>query len=83
MPERRGGPREGGRTSEKGLISFFFLFFFFFSFGLFRAASMAHGGSQARGRVGAAAAGLCYSHSNEGSEPHLQPTPQFTATPDP
>ena len=47
------------------------------------AASVAYGGSQARGRIGAVAAGLCQSHSNVGSEPSLQPTPQLTATPDP
>ena len=44
---------------------------------------MAHGGSQARGGIGATAAGLRHSHSNAGSEPLLQPTPQFTATLDP
>ena len=44
---------------------------------------MAYGGSQARGRTGAAAAGLCHSHSNVGSELHLRPTPQRTAMPDP
>ena len=33
--------------------------------------------------IGAAAARLCQSHSNAGSEPHLQPTPQLMATPDP
>jgi len=44
---------------------------------------MAYGGSQARGLTGAAAAGLCQSHSNARSEPHLQPTPQLTATPNP
>ena len=48
---------------------------------LFRAARAAYGGSQARGRIGAVAAGL--RHSNAGSEPRLQPTPQLTATPDP
>ena len=37
---------------------------------------MACGGSQARGRMGAVAIGLHHSHSNAGSEPHLQPTPQ-------
>ena len=42
---------------------------------LFRAALAAYGGSQARGRIGATAAGLNHSHSNAGSEPHLQPTP--------
>ena len=33
--------------------------------------------------IRAAAAGLHYSHSNSGSESHLPPTPQLTATPDP
>ena len=44
---------------------------------------MAYGSSQARGLMGAVAAGLCQSRSNVGSEPHLQPIPQLTATPDP
>ena len=47
------------------------------------AAPMAYGGSQARGRIGAVAIGLHQSHSNEGSEPRLQPTPQLTAMLDP
>ena len=54
-----------------------------FLFGLLRAARAAHGGSQARGRIRAAAIGLHHSHSNSRSEPHLQPTPQLTATLDP
>ena len=37
---------------------------FFLFFGLFRAAPMAHGGSQARDPIGAVATGLCQSHSN-------------------
>ena len=41
---------------------------------LFRALSVAHGGSQARGPVGAVAAGLRHSHSNARSEP-LDPSP--------
>ena len=45
-------------------------------FCLFRAVLVACGGSQARGPVGAVAVGLCQSHSNARSEPHLQPTPQ-------
>jgi len=67
-------------------------FFFFFFFCLFVvivvvvaiswAAPAAYGGSQARGQIGAVATGLRQSHSNAGSEPHLQPTPQLTATPD-
>ena len=42
---------------------------------------MAHGSSQARGQIGATAAGLHHSHSNEGSEPCLQPTLQLTEMP--
>ena len=56
---------------------------FFFSFFLFRASSAAYGGSQARGPIGATAAGLHQSHSNMESELCLQPTPQLTATLDP
>ena len=37
---------------------------FVFVFCLFRATTAVHGGSQARGRIGAAAAGLRHSHSN-------------------
>ena len=44
---------------------------------------MANGGSQARGQIGAAAAGLLHSHSNMGSELRLWPTPQPTVMPDP
>ena len=55
-----------------------------FSF-LSPAALAATGGSQARGRIGAVAAGLHHSHSNTnmGSEPCRQPTPQLMARPDP
>ena len=59
------------------------MFFFFFFFLLYRATLVAYGGSQAMGPIGAVAAGLCHSHSNLGSEPSLQPTPQLMATPDP
>ena len=53
-------------------ISLFFFFFFFFFFFVFsKAAPMAHGGSQARGPVGAVATGLRQSHSNTRSEPSL------------
>ena len=45
----------------------------------FRAAHVAYGDSQARGPVGAIAAGLHHSHSNAGSAPNLRPTPQLTA----
>jgi len=60
------------------------VFLFVFVFLPFSSAtSMAYGDSQARGLIGAVAAGLCQSHSNAGSEPRLQPTPQLTAMPDP
>ena len=35
------------------------------------------------GGIGAAGAGLCHSHNNQGSEPHLQPVLQLAATADP
>ena len=60
-------------------ILFYFFIFFVFS----RATPVAHGGSQARGLIRAIVAGLHQSHSNAGSEPRLQPTPQLTATPNP
>ena len=62
------------RFSQESLFFFFFSFFF-----LFRATLVAYGGSQARGGIAAVAAG--YSHV--GSKPCLQPTPPFTAMPDP
>ena len=64
--------------STGGISFFFFLSFLAISW----AAPAAYGGSQARGQIGAAATGLRQSHSNAGSEPRLQPTPQLTATPD-
>ena len=62
-------------------LLFFFFFFFFLSFS--RATPAAYGGSWARGPIWAVATGLCQSHSNATSEPHLRPTPQLTETPDP
>ena len=50
---------------------------------LFRATPTPYRSSQARGQIGAAAASLLHSHSNSGSKPRLQPTPQLTAMPDP
>jgi len=68
-----------------GLLYFIYLFIylFFCLFAISWAAPAAYGDSQARGRIGAVATGLRQSHSNAGSEPRLQPTPQLTATPDP
>ena len=53
--------------------------FFFCRFRAF----VAHEGSQAGGRIGAAAASRRHSHSILGSESHLWPTPQLMAAPDP
>ena len=64
-------------------VMFQFFFFFFLSFAISRAAPAVYGGSQARGRIGAAATCLRQSHSNAGSEPRLRPTPQLMAMPDP
>ena len=50
-------------------IIFFFL--------LFRASPVAYRSSQARGQIGATAAGLHHSNSNTGSELRLPLTPQF------
>ena len=76
--------RFGNHCATKGTPPFkifntlyFILFIFYFClFAISWAAPAAYGGSQARGLIGAAAAGLPQSHSNAGSEPHLQPTPR-------
>ena len=65
----------------KTLIKSLLCVFCFVLFFLFRAAPMAHGVPQARGRIGAVAAGLSYSHSNTRSKPGLQPISQFMAMP--
>ena len=75
-------------TQEKGsiltsLFNFIYLFIYLFLVFFLRAVPMAFVSSQARGQNRAAAAGLHHSHSNAGSEPHLQPTLQFMATWDP
>ena len=66
-------------SMDDGFLSVFFLSFFCLS----RATPTAYGGSQARGHIGAASAGLHHSHSNMGSELRLQPKPQLMATLDP
>ena len=54
-----------------------FHFIFFVFLGLHKE------GAKARGQIGALSVGLDQSHSNMESEPHLHPTPQHTAMPDP
>ena len=56
---------------------------YFCVFCLFRAAPKACGSFQSRCRIKAIATGLRHRHSNEESEPYLQPTPQLMATLDP
>jgi len=65
---------------KDGPSKFIYIYFCLFAFS--RAIPVAYGGSQARGLIGAVATGLHQSHSNLGSEPSLQPTPQLTAMPD-
>ena len=62
-----------------------FLGFLVCLFLLFRAEPEAYGGSQDRGLIGTAAAGLHHSHSHSHTRSvlHLRPIPQLTATPDP
>jgi len=85
-PEGLGSPGGLEMVIEKILetgtwVTMLPFFFFFFVFLLFLwAASAAYGGSQARGLIGAVAAGLCQSHSN--ASRYLQPTLQLMATPD-
>ena len=66
-------------ADERAFFFVLFLFLFFFCFCFFIATPVAYGVSQARGLIGATAAGLHQSHRNAGSEPHLQPTPQLMA----
>ena len=70
----------------RSFLFFSFLSFFLsvcLSFCLFRATPVAYGGSQSRGSIRTAAAGLHHSHSNMGSELRLRPTSQLMAMPDP
>ena len=58
---------------------YFYLIIYLFYFCHFRAAPVAYGSSQAKGGIGAAAAGLHHNPSNAASELHLRPIPQLTA----
>ena len=48
---------------------------------LLRAAPSVYGGSHARGQIRDGVASLYHSHSNLGSELHVQPTPQLSTMP--
>ena len=80
-------PPPGSTSYLFYFITFYFILFYFIfcllsSLGCI-CIMWSYGGSQAKGWIGASAAGLHHSHSNLGSEPCLQPTPQHTTTPDP
>ena len=86
-----GGEKKKYSTNKKSLKTHpswsipLLKFYSFLSLSLFffMATPVIYGLSQARGQIGAAAAGLHPSYSNVGSEPCPRPTPQLTATPDP
>ena len=65
------------------LFTYLFIYLFIGLYVFFRAVPTVFEGSQTRGLIGAVVAALRHSHSNTRSEPHLQPTPQFMAMPDP
>ena len=69
--------------SLRYLILFFVFIILLLLLLLFKATLKADRSSQARDQIRATAAGLHHSHSNAGSQPHLQATPQLMATPDP
>ena len=61
------------------LLHLYFHGFFVVVVVLFRAAPAAHGSSQARNWIRAAAPSLRHSHINARSRPHLWPTPQLSS----
>ena len=78
----QGGASLGRRLWEgELLLTSYFGNFILYMF--FRAKPMAYGGAQARGGIGAIAAGLRHSHSHSRSKPCLQPIPQLMAMLDP
>ena len=78
----RGQKRKKSPKFDGGSFLFVCFWLLFFAF-YFRAALVACASSQASGGIEAAAACLRRSHSNSRSKPHLQPTPQLMAKPDP
>ena len=76
--ERKKKKKKGIGASHSNILLSTLPFFF-----LPGASHMAYGSFQTRGQIGATNASLCHSHSNAGSKPHLQPTPQLMAMLDP
>ena len=71
-----------GSINSLAMTMAFCLLFFFFPC-LFRVAPAAYGGSRLGVKLELVAASLHHGHSNAGSEQHLRPIPQLTATLDP
>ena len=59
-----------------------YFYFYFHFFGLLEATPMVYGNYQAKSQCRAVASKLHNSHSNGGSEQHLQAMPQLMAMPD-
>ena len=83
VSETEGRERERGKSLQSFVLSVCLFVCLFCLFAISWAAPAVYGGPQARGPIEAVATGLRQSHSNTGSEPHLQPTPQLTAMLDP
>ena len=49
-------------------MNYYYYYYYYYYFVFSRAVPVAYGGSQARGLIGAVAAGLHHSHSSAGSE---------------
>ena len=74
--ERGGQGRLGIMAPRVCAVSLLFFIIIIFNFLLFLGLHLAvYASSQARGQIGASAAGLRHSHSNAGSEPRLWATP--------
>ena len=71
-----------GTAGPYGNFIFSFCLFELFVCFIFRARPAAYESSQARGRIRAVFASLCYSHNKTGFKPHVQPTPWLAATQD-
>ena len=70
------------RQKLRGFFCFILFLRQFFYF-LFTATAAAYASFQARGWIGAVAASLHHCHGSARSKPHLQPTAQLVAMPDP
>ena len=68
---------------KKILIVCMYVCMYLFIYCLFTDTPLAYGSSQAKGPIGAVAAGLHHNHSNAGSKPCQWPTLQLTVTLDP